>query len=98
MYRIVIFIEIEKNENSLYSSSELSWENPRKIVYILNQINEIQLDVQIIVLPEMFTSGFTMNPERVTEGMDGETNWIKTLVASRVCFMGSLMITEEICF
>lgn len=81
-----------------FIQAPLAWENPKENrVYFESKINEIQLDVQIIVLPEMFTSGFTMNPERVAEGMEGETlSWLKQLVASRNCaFMGSLVITED---
>ncbi|OUD36306.1 nitrilase family protein [Flavobacterium sp. FPG59] len=81
-----------------FIQAPLSWENPNENrVYFESIINEIQLDVQIIVLPEMFTSGFTMNPERVAEGMQGETlTWLKQLASSRNCaFMGSLVITED---
>lgn len=81
-----------------FIQAPLAWENPKENrVYFESKINEIQLDVQIIVLPEMFTSGFTMNPERVAEGMEGETlSWLKQLAASRNCaFMGSLVITED---
>ncbi|WP_158730263.1 MULTISPECIES: nitrilase family protein [unclassified Flavobacterium] len=81
-----------------FIQAPLSWENPlENRVYFESIINEIQLDAQIIVLPEMFTSGFTMNPERVAEGMQGETlTWLKQLASSRNCaFMGSLVITED---
>lgn len=81
-----------------FIQAPLAWENPKENrVYFESKINEIQLDVQIIVLPEMFTSGFTMNPERVAEGMEGETlSWLKQLAVSRYCaFMGSLVITED---
>lgn len=81
-----------------FIQAPLAWENPKENrVYFESKINEIQLDVQIIVLPEMFTSGFTMNPERVAEGMEGETlTWLKQLAASRNCaFMGSLVITSD---
>ncbi|RDI56983.1 nitrilase family protein [Flavobacterium glaciei] len=80
-----------------FIQAPLAWENPKENrAYFESKINEIQLDVQIIVLPEMFTSGFTMNPERVAEGMEGETlSWLKQLAVSRNCaFMGSLVITE----
>lgn len=81
-----------------FIQAPLAWENPKENrVYFESKINEIQLDVQIIVLPEMFTSGFTMNPERVAEGMEGETlSWLKQLAASRNCaFMGSLVIISD---
>ena len=36
-------------------------------------------DTDIVLLPEMFTSGFTMNPSTVVESMDGTTiKWMKS--------------------
>jgi predicted amidohydrolase len=52
----------------------LVWENPianRK--YFEEKINAITENVDLIVLPEMFTSGFSMNPKSVAETMQGET-------------------------
>lgn len=51
----------------------------------------------LIVLPEMFTTGFTMNAEGVAEKMDGPTvAWMAALAAKKnavVC--GSLVISEK---
>lgn len=54
-------------------------------------------DVDIIVLPEMFASGFTMNPQAVAEKMDGETvSWIQHLAKAKDCAItGSLVIEED---
>ena len=41
----------------------LIWENPEaNRAYFEEKINAIVEEVNLIVLPEMFTSGFTMNP------------------------------------
>ncbi|NER14473.1 amidohydrolase [Leptobacterium flavescens] len=76
----------------------LIWEKPvenRK--NIKGRIDAIQDPVDIIVLPEMFTSGFTMNPERVAETMEGETvKWMKERAKEKqaaVC--GSVVIEEN---
>jgi predicted amidohydrolase len=37
------------------------------------KINSIVEEVKSIVLPEMFTTGFTMNPAKVYETMGGKT-------------------------
>lgn len=45
----------------------------------------------------MFTSGFTMNPEKVAETMQGETiSWLKELAQTKNCAItGSLVIQEN---
>ncbi len=51
----------------------------------------------IVVLPEMFTTGFTMNPEPLAEGMDGPSvMWMKDrAVSGGYAICGSLIIGEE---
>ena len=50
----------------------LIWENPKaNRNYFESKISEITSAVDLIVLPEMFTSGFTMNPNAVAETMQG---------------------------
>ncbi len=76
----------------------LSWENPSENRSLLQEkINSISQYVDIIILPEMFTSGFTMNPEKVAETMQGETiSWLKNLARSKNCAItGSLVIQEN---
>ena len=76
----------------------LSWENPSENRDLLqNKINAIAQDVDLIVLPEMFTSGFTMNPKSVAETMQGATiSWLKGLAKKRNCALtGSLVIEEN---
>lgn len=78
--------------------SSLAWENPEKNRKKLGEkINAISERVDLIVLPEMFTSGFTMNPQNVAETMQGETiDWIKQLAeAKNAAITGSLVITEN---
>ena len=78
--------------------SLLLWENPianRK--YFEEKINSISENVDLIVLPEMFTSGFTMNPKAVSEPMQGETIvWLQSLAkAKNSAITGSLVIKEN---
>lgn len=78
--------------------TKLTWENPeinRTFIetYILNEDEQFDL----FVLPEMFTSGFTMNPSAVAETMEGETLiWLKKLAKKRTCAItGSLIIKDN---
>lgn len=75
----------------------LIWENPKaNRDYIEEKINSIK-EADLIVLPEMFTTGFTMNPQNVAETMQGETLlWLKHLAKNKnTAITGSLIIVEN---
>lgn len=95
--------EIEKNlignkmKIALIQSS-LTWENPSvNRNHFEEKINAINEKVDLIVLPEMFTTGFTMNPSAVAETMQGETIlWLQSLAkANNSAITGSLVIKEN---
>jgi omega-amidase len=78
--------------------SDLYWEKPsenRKKFEI--KIDQIDSDVNLIVLPEMFSTGFTMNASEVAEEMQGETiQWMQSVAKKRKCALtGSVIIVEE---
>ena len=76
----------------------LLWENPKQNRnYFEEKINSITETIDLIVLPEMFTSGFTMNPKSVAEVMQGETVlWLQALAkAKNSAITGSLVIEEK---
>ncbi|WP_333599598.1 amidohydrolase [Flavobacterium sp.] len=76
----------------------LAWENPTENrSHLVQKINGFLEDVDLIVLPEMFASGFTMNPKAVAETMQGETiSWMQHLAKARNCAItGSLVIEEN---
>jgi omega-amidase len=76
----------------------LHWEDPEKNRnHFEKKINEINDEVHLIVLPEMFSTGFTMNPSHVAETMQGETVlWIQSLAkAKKTAITGSLVIEEN---
>ena len=78
--------------------SVLAWENPNQNrLHFLEQINSITQPVDIIVLPEMFTSGFTMNANAIAETMEGETvSWMKGIASKKqTAITGSLVIKEH---
>lgn len=62
-----------------------------------SKINSVPGGTDIIVLPEMFATGFTMAPERVAETMGGETvAWMKQMAALKNCAItGSIVIKEN---
>ena len=78
--------------------SELVWENPQaNKIQFEKKISNLEPTIDLIVLPEMFSTGFTMNPEKVAETMTGKTvQWLQHLAKSRNCAItGSLVITEN---
>lgn len=78
--------------------TQLIWEdrlaNLDRITLLLDNCH---IDTQLIILPEMFTSGFTMNPEKVAETMLGDTvKWLKQQAKTRnAAITGSLVIEEN---
>lgn len=78
--------------------TDLFWENPEQNrIHFTKKIQSIEESVDVIVLPEMFTSGFTMNPEKVAETMFGETVvWMQELALRiETAIVGSLVIKED---
>lgn len=53
--------------------------------------------VDIIVLPELFSTGFTMEAEKMAETMDGKgVHWMLALAKEKQCLViGSLLINES---
>jgi omega-amidase len=78
--------------------SSLFWENPiANRNHFEEKINCIAENIDLIILPEMFTTGFTMKPEIVAETMQGETVlWLQSLAkAKNSAITGSLVIKEN---
>lgn len=78
--------------------SDLVWENPiANRINLDTKITQIQDSVDLIVLPEMFSTGFTMTPSLVAETVEGETvDWMKTVAKQKNCAItGSVVITEN---
>jgi omega-amidase len=77
---------------------DLAWENPEvnrtKIDEWLQKANR---KMDVVFLPEMFTTGFSMNVAELAESMDGETiTWMKAKCAEhQIALCGSLIIKEN---
>jgi predicted amidohydrolase len=77
--------------------TNLHWENKEKNLQLFSKkiaANTVATDV--IVLPEMFTTGFSMSPEKFAESMSGETmSWIKEKAKEKNCVITGSFIVEE---
>jgi predicted amidohydrolase len=77
--------------------SNLIWEEKAANLRMLEQkIAGIEEKTEIIVLPEMFNTGFSMRPEVLAETMEGETvEWMKRVSRENgIVLTGSVMIEE----
>ena len=59
--------------------THLFWENKKANLEMLQQkIESIKEKTEVVILPEMFSTGFSMNPEKLAETMNGTTvQWMK---------------------
>ena len=77
--------------------SDLVWENPKQNrENFTKKIDAIDEEVDVIILPEMFTSGFTMNASVVAETMKDETvTWMQQIASkTNAAIVGSVVISE----
>jgi predicted amidohydrolase len=75
----------------------LFWEDkPANLGMLEKKILGIKDKTELVILPEMFSTGFSMNTEALAETMDGPTmTWMKNIAAKKKCILaGSLIITE----
>jgi predicted amidohydrolase len=76
----------------------MHWEDKAANLQMLEaKINSISVPTHIVVLPEMFSTGFSMKPEVLAEPMNGPSvTWMKRMAAEKkVIITGSLIIEEE---
>ncbi|RKR15022.1 putative amidohydrolase [Maribacter vaceletii] len=86
-----------KLEIALVQTS-LVWENPKENRQIIaEKIKEIKPSTDIIILPEMFTTGFTMSPKKIDFNAALETlKWMKTISKEKnAALVGSIVYKEE---
>ena len=78
--------------------TDLHWEdkaaNLQMLEYKIGSINE---RTEIVVLPEMFSTGFSMQTDLLAETMDGETiEWMRRVAKERkIILCGSIIIKED---
>ena len=76
---------------------DIKWESKHENFKIIEKFLDKISETDIILLPEMFTTGFTMQAEKFSEKMDGETIkwmglWSKKLDSA---IGGSIIISED---
>jgi omega-amidase len=77
--------------------TDLAWEDKTANLNMLDyKIRSIKERTEVVVLPEMFSTGFSMKPEQFAETTGGETvEWMKRISAEKkIILTGSLIIKE----
>ena len=78
--------------------TNLFWEDKfRNLDMLEKKIAAVEAATQIVVLPEMFTTGFTMQPKLFAETMEGPTvEWMVEQAAQhKIILTGSIIIEED---
>jgi predicted amidohydrolase len=77
--------------------AHLAWENPvQNRAAFTQKINSIPTKTDVIILPEMFTTGFTMNVAEIAETMSGDTlRWLEEISKEKDCAIAGSYVVEE---
>jgi predicted amidohydrolase len=89
---------VEQNLNIAAIQTDLVWENPAaNLLQLGEKLASIHKPVDIILLPEMFATGFTMQPQLFAAKMDGEeVRWMQQWAKEKnAVICGSLAVEEN---
>ncbi len=77
--------------------SPLYWEDKKANLDMLQKkIAELPEKTELIVLPEMFSTGFSMNKESLAESMEGPTvEWMRSTAAEKGAIITGSIIAKE---
>lgn len=81
-----------------FIQSQLHWEDPEaNRTMFSDKIERIAVQTNLIILPEMFTTGFSMNARQYAEEENGVTlEWMQEIAAKKnTAITGSIMIKEQ---
>jgi len=101
LYRENIPFQLISAMNSILNftivQSQLHWENRQANLQMFEKkIRSISGKTEVILLPETFTTGFSMKPKALAETMEGETvQWMKRMAAEKKVIIGGSVIIEE---
>ncbi len=75
--------------------TELIWEHPAKNLAHLDSVIPTSLNTNLLVLPEMFSTGFSMASSRLAEPMTGPTvTWMREKARALGCALCGSVIIE----
>ncbi len=76
---------------------DLAWHDPAANRQKVAQwLSRYQGPLDLLLLPEMFTTGFSMEAKKLAEPVEGPTrNWLAELAEERGCLVGGSVITRD---
>lgn len=86
-----------QNLKTVIIQTDLVWENiEQNLDNLDNKLNQIVNPTDLIILPEMFNTGFTMNVQKCAQDSNGNSvAWLKEKAAEKNCVVtGSLLIRD----
>ncbi|TDN95499.1 putative amidohydrolase [Salegentibacter sp. 24] len=84
--------------NTVLIQPNLKWEDPQANRSLFSkEIKALSEDTDLIILPEMFTTGFSMNARKLAEKTDGLTlQWMREMAKLKESAVtGSVIITDD---
>lgn len=94
----IVFLSMSEKLKIAFIQADLKWEDSeanRKM--FSEEIEKISDEVELIILPEMFTTGFSMNAENLAEPTEGMTlKWMQEKAKLKnTAITGSVIIAEN---
>jgi predicted amidohydrolase len=91
---------VQNSLNITLVQTSLIWEDKKANIELFDKHLSTVGKTDIIILPEMFTTGFSMQPHLLFEDMQGKTfNWMKQQAAQKKCAItGSIIVKENDAF
>lgn len=96
--RFLITLHMTKILKTALLQANLEWENIKQNKRLFEKkIKELPQEVDLIVLPEMFSTGFSMNAKNLAEPVQGPTfKWMQKMASEKdAAVTGSLIISEN---
>lgn len=77
--------------------ADLHWENREaNLAMFESKIRAIKEKTEVVLLPEMFSTGFSLHPAPLAETMEGPSiAWMKNLAAEKRIILGGSLIIRE---
>lgn len=94
----LVFLRMAEKLKTALIQADLIWENREANKNQFEEkINVLSPEVDLIVLPEMFSTGFSMNAEPLAEPTGGiSLQWMKKMAAEKeAAITGSLIVKED---
>lgn len=91
-------MDVKDNLRITLAQVDLAWEDPLQNRHSLDiQIRQLAGKSDLVILPETFTTGFSMRVRDLAEPMDGPTvNWLLQLSQiTKIAICGSLLIKDN---